>query len=78
MMAQQCFFELFKSKSKFMVSRDEAINFNADIAKTDQFKFFKYKANLSENAEAGGADAILKNVTIAAPLKYLRDHLKYI
>ena len=43
-----------------MVSRDEATNFNADIANTDQFKFFKYKANLLENAEAGGADAILK------------------
>ena len=43
-----------------MVSRDEAINFIADIARTNQFKFFKYKANLSENAEAGGADAILK------------------
>ena len=43
-----------------MVSRDEAINFIADIARTNQFKFFKYKANLSENAEAGAADAILK------------------
>ena len=28
-----------------MVSRDEAINFNADIANTNQFNFFKYKPN---------------------------------
>ena len=61
-----------------MVSRDEATNFNADIANTDQFKFFKYKANFLENAEAGGADAILKNETIAVSLKYLPDRLKYI
>ena len=61
-----------------MVSRDEATNFNADIANTDQFKFFKYKANLLENAEAGAADAILKNGTIAVSLKYLPDRLKYI
>ena len=61
-----------------MVSRDEATNFNADIANTDQFKFFKYKANLLENAEAGGADAILKNGTIAVSLKYLPDRLNYI
>ena len=61
-----------------MVSRDEATNFNADIANTDQFKFFKYKVNLSENADAGGADAILKNATIAMSLKYLPDRLKYI
>ena len=61
-----------------MVSRDEGTNFNADIANTDQFKFFKYKANLLENAEAGAADAILKNGTIAVSLKYLPDRLKYI
>ena len=61
-----------------MVSKDEATNFNADIANTDQFKFFKYKANLLENAEAGAADAILKNGTIAVSLKYLPDRLKYI
>ena len=61
-----------------MVSKDEAINFNADISNTDQFKIFKYNANLSEKVEAGKADTILKNVAIAVPLKYLRDHLKYI
>ena len=59
-----------------MVSRDEANNFNADIANTDQFKFFQYKTNLSKNAEVGGADAILKNETIAVSLKYLPDRLK--
>ena len=51
--------------------KDEAFNFNADIANDDNFKSFKYKAKLLGNTAAGGANGILRNATIAVPLKYL-------
>ena len=49
------------------MSKDEIINFNAD-------KSLKYKAKLLGNAVAldeNAANGILKNPTIAVPLKYL-------
>ena len=49
------------------------INFGADIANDESFKIFKYKAKLLENAAANGADWILRNTTIAVPLKYLSN-----
>ena len=52
-------------------SKDEAINFNADIANINNFKSFMYKAKLSETTEADGGNGILKNTTVFAPLKYL-------
>ena len=56
--------------SLWFYSKDEATNFNADIAKDNNFQSFKYKANFLENTEA---NRILKNETIAMPLKYLSN-----
>ena len=53
--------------------KDEATDFNADIANTNNFKYFMYKDKLLENTEADGANAVLKNTTIAVPLKYLSN-----
>ena len=53
--------------------KDEAANFNAYIANTNDFKSLKYESKLLENTEVDGADGILKNVTIAVPLKYLSN-----
>ena len=68
--------------SLWFFSKDEAANFNADIANNNNnFKYFKYKAKLLWNTEANVANAILKNATIAASLKYLSNHnflLKYL
>ena len=44
--------------------KDEATNFNADIANSN-FKSFKDKTNLWENNKADNANGILKNTTIA-------------
>ena len=38
--------------------KDEATNFNADIA--NNFKSFKYKVNFLGNTEADGANGVLK------------------
>ena len=37
-----------RTRSLWFYSKDEAINFNADIENTDDFKSFKYKAKLLE------------------------------
>ena len=54
--------------------KDEATDFNADIANTNDFKSFKYKANILETTVAqsnpNAANEILKHATIAVPLKY--------
>ena len=47
-------------------SKDEATNFNADIANTKTFK-------LLEITVADGNGSILRNATIAVPLKYLSN-----
>ena len=45
-----------------------------EILKTlDDFKSFKYKAKSIGNTVAEGANGILKNETIAVPLKYLSN-----
>ena len=59
--------------SLWFYSKDKATNFNADIANTNDFKYFKYKVELLENTEADNANGILKDLTIAFPLKYLRN-----
>ena len=56
-------------------SKDEATDFNADIANTNDFKSFKYRATLLENTEADGANRILKNV-ISTILYLLYQHNK--
>ena len=55
--------------------KDEATNSNADIANTDNFKSFKYKAKFLENTVADGANQILRNPTIVVPLIYLINFL---
>ena len=59
--------------SLWFYSKDEAINFNADIANYDNFKSFKYKAKSLGNTAADGVNGILRNATIAVPLKYLSN-----
>ena len=55
--------------SLWFYSKDEATDFNADIANTDNFKSFKYKNKLLGNivAEPRAASEILRNVTINVP-----------
>ena len=55
--------------SLWFYSKDKATNFNADIANDNNFKSCKYNAKLLENTVADGANGILKNATIALPLK---------
>ena len=53
--------------------KDEATNFNADIANTNDFKSFKYKAKVFKNTEADMANGALKNAIIVVPFKYLSN-----
>ena len=59
--------------SLWFYSKDEATNFTANIANTNDFKSFKYKAKLLENTEAQTTpnqdNGILKNAAIAVSLK---------
>ena len=59
--------------SLWCYSKNESNNFDADAGNNDDFKSFKYKAKLSGNTEADNANGILKNVTIAVPLKHLSN-----
>ena len=59
--------------SLWFYSKDEATNFNADIANANNYKSFTYKVKLLENTEADGDNGIFKNATIAVPLKYLSN-----
>ena len=52
-------------------SNDEATDFNVDIADDNAFKSFKYEAKLLGDTDGG--NEILRNATIAVPLKYLSD-----
>ena len=63
--------------SLWFYSKNEANDFNADIANTDNFKSSKYKAQLLENTvaqpEPNAGNGILRNATIAVLLKYLSN-----
>ena len=63
-------------------SKDEATNFNSDIANDNNFKSFEYKGKLLENTvpqdTPNQANGIKKNATIAMPSKYLKDHFVWI
>ena len=62
--------------SLWFYSKDEATNFNADIVLDNKFKSFEYLAKLLGNTAAqvdNAANGILKNATIAEPLKYLTN-----
>ena len=62
--------------SLWSYSKDDATDFNADIANTNNFKSFMYKPKLLENTEADGGNGILKTATVAVPLKYLSNFWK--
>ena len=63
--------------SLWFCSKDNATNFNADIANINNFKSFKYDAKLLGNKEAqpnpNTVNRVLKNATLAVSLKYLSD-----
>ena len=64
------------TESLWFYSKDEATNFNADIA-NNNVKSFEYKAKLLGNAvtqlDPNQTNGILKNATITVPLKYLSN-----
>ena len=64
------------TKSLRFHSKDEASNFNAVIANTNNFKSFTYKAKLLKNtvtqADPNETNGVLRNAKITAvPLQYL-------
>ena len=63
--------------SLWFYSKDEVNNYNANIANTNAFKSFKNKTKLLGSTVAqptpNQANEILRNVTIAVPLKYLSN-----
>ena len=63
--------------SLWFYSKSQATDFNVDIANTDNFKSFRYKSKLLENTVTqpapNAANGILRNATIALPLKYLSN-----
>ena len=66
--------------SLWFYSQDETTNFNNSVENADHFKSFEYKAKLLGNTVAqpaqNNANGILKNATIAMPLKYLSNFWK--
>ena len=58
------------TRSLWFYSKNEATNFDTDVANTNDFKSFKYKTKLLENTEDDNANGVLKDATIAAPSKY--------
>ena len=63
--------------SLWFYSKNEATDFNADIANDNNSKFFKYRAKLLVNTVAqpnpNQANAMLRNATIAVQLKYFNN-----
>ena len=57
--------------SLWFYSKDEATNFNENIANDDNCKYLKYKTKLTRGTAA--ANGILENVAIAVPMKYLSN-----
>ena len=59
--------------SSWFYSKDEAANFNVDIASNDDFKFLEIKAKLLGDTVTDGANRIFKNTAIAVSLKNLNN-----
>ena len=61
--------------SLWFYSKDKATNFNKNIENTDNFKSFKAKllGNTVAQPVPNNANGILKDGTIAVPLKYLSN-----
>ena len=62
------------AESLWFCSNDDATNFNPDITNNNNFKSSRYKPKLLGNTD--GNNGILKNATIAVPLKYLSNFLR--
>ena len=62
------------TESLWFYSKDGTTNFSNNIENSDNFKSFKYQVKLLQNAVAqlapNNANQILKNATVAVPLKY--------
>ena len=58
-----------KAVSLWFYSKDEANNFNANIANTNSFKSFQYKTKGLQQLQNG----ILQNSAITVTLKYLSN-----
>ena len=61
------------TQSLWFHSNYETANFDADIDNNDNFKSFKYETKLLRNMVADGINEIVKNATVALPLKYLTN-----
>ena len=59
------------ARSLWFYSRDEAINFNADVAYNNHFESVQYKAKLLGNTVTDGGNGILRNAAVVMLLKYL-------
>ena len=53
--------------------KDEATNFNNDIANTNNFKSSEYKAKLLGNTVVRRSNGSIRNTTIVLSLKYLNN-----
>ena len=62
------------TESLWFYSKDGTTNFSNNIENSDNFKSFNYQVKLLQNAVAqltpNNANQILKNATVAVPLKY--------
>ena len=55
-------------------SKDEVFDYSNDIVNSNDFRLlFKYKGKLLKNTFADAANTILKDASIAVPLKYLSN-----
>ena len=52
------------TESLWFYSKDEATNFNTNVANNNSFEFLEYKAKLFGNTVANGANGLLRNVTM--------------
>ena len=69
----------YSSNWSFFYSKNEAVNFDNNIADNDNFKFFKYKTKLLGSTKFDEGNAILKKHYNFCPIKYLKNfgvHLK--
>ena len=59
--------------SLWFYSKNEAKNFNPDIADGNDFKYFKSKAKLLGSTILYGANEVLRNTAIDVSSKYLKN-----
>ena len=61
----------YTAGSLWFYLKDEAMNFNANIAEGNDFRSFSCKVKLIGRTVACGNNGILRNRTFATPLRYL-------